>query len=150
MTDRTSSIKVGDFTIHTDRDHRGSYRGYQTMTKSWRQWHFHVDSRKYSQQQIVELIETYLLEIHAQSLALPHYAIGNIEPPEYLSAFGLLGKTCVLWISSVTHKLHVEANKSDCTCKALVSKDVLKKILFNKRFRESVVSRKTGIQDGVK
>jgi len=136
MTDRSSSETIGDFVLSTDRDHRGNYRGNQVMSSSWRQWHFHIDSDKYSQQRIVELIEAYLREIGATPLSKPSYGIGNIEKPELLTAWELFGKTAILWISSVTHKLHVEADKDSFQAKAILTKRALTRILYNKRFPE--------------
>jgi hypothetical protein len=63
--DRTSSISVGKFVIHTDRDHRGRYRGHQAMTEQYRGWHYHIEHPNLSQLEIMSLIEDKLCELGA-------------------------------------------------------------------------------------
>lgn len=132
--DRSSEMQVGDFILITDKDHKGFYRGNQAMEKTWRGWHYHVESVKYSQEQICRLIEVWLRDYNANQFQRDFYAIGNLEKPAYVSAWEKFGKTIVLWISSYNGKLHIEANKENCNCKSLITKAILKKILHNKRF----------------
>jgi hypothetical protein len=65
MTDRTSSISVGKFVIHIDRDHRGRYRGRQAMNEKYRGWHYHIEHPSLSQLEIMRLIEDKLRELGA-------------------------------------------------------------------------------------
>jgi hypothetical protein len=60
----------------------------------------------------------------------PSVSIGTIESnPERMEVWRLGEDSTVLWISSVTHTLHVEANKSEEFAKSILTKPILVKIL---------------------
>ena len=122
--DRTSSSKAGLFIIHVDKDHKGWYRGNQAMDNKYRGWHYHIESKKYSQLQIMKIIEAHLLqELKAEKYDCEDLFIGIVEhTPEEVSCFKKDGKTCVLWISGFNGSLHVEANKKELYTSNLISK----------------------------
>lgn len=68
MNDRSSSTKVGDFTLYVDRDHRGKYRGKQVMDQDYRGWHYHIDHPTLSQKEIALLLEAALKEMGAERM----------------------------------------------------------------------------------
>ena len=138
--DRVSIKEVGDFFISVDKDHMSYYRGRQAMDRKYRGWHYHVESPKYSQLQIMEIIENFLLtEMKAEKYDCKEEElyIGVVEhTPEKFSCFRKDGKTCVLWISGFNGKLHVEANKKELYTKNLLSKADL--INLFKNYKEEI------------
>jgi hypothetical protein len=129
-TDRTSSLVVNGFTIHVDRDHRGRFRGHQSMSKTYRGWHYHVDHDAMSQNQIFELLEKELIKLGAKRIEPPRLAVGYVEEsPTCVDVWKLGDRQTVLWISKVTGTLHIEANKTEDFAKSILTKPVLKGIL---------------------
>jgi len=73
--DRVSSVKVGEFILHVDRDHRGNYRGKQAMSERYRGWHYHVEHPKLTQMYITRLIEEKLREMGAEKIEVKRVPI---------------------------------------------------------------------------
>jgi hypothetical protein len=131
--DRKGNYQINGFSLFTDKDHLGYYRGNQALSKKYRGWHYHIESEKYTQIQIMRFIEEYLIKINAIQVKdkFP-MAIGIVEAiPEIYSFWKLDGKTCVLWISGFNGKLHIEANKEIEFTQSLLKKEDLLKILRN-------------------
>ena len=220
MSDRSSSEKIGEFTLSVDRDHRGRFRGHQEMNENYRGWHYHIEHPLLSQKDILTLLsqelealgaakvegttriedevtfpnqtnalakeisnlarkiqyvknlkdvniqiaarkhvsrktfekrEKYLKYLNGvgqndQELAdmagklkelkqrysfpmqkpvkkqiNPEVAVGNAnEDPEIIILYTLGDASTVLWISAVTHTLHVEANKKEAYAKSII------------------------------
>jgi len=77
--DRVSSVKVGEFVLHVDRDHRGNYRGKQAMSERYRGWHYHVEHPKLTQMHITRLIEEKLREMDAEKIEVKRVPIVEKE-----------------------------------------------------------------------
>jgi hypothetical protein len=130
-TDRTSEIIAGIFRINVDRDHRGRFRGHEEMDGHYRGWHYHVESRAFTQDQIMTLLERCLLNHGAVKVELvksqkSHLAIGNVERlPARVSCFEKDNLQSILWTSSFNGTLHVETNKDDTFKVGFVTKALL-------------------------
>jgi hypothetical protein len=147
--DRSSEVEIGNFILATDHDHKGYFRGHQAMENTefyYRGWHYHLEHRTLSQQQIMQLLESELLKMGAKKLEWngEQLAIGNVEhKPEVLSHWQLKStiynkishkfeteiRNCVLWISSFNQKLHIETNKKKCFEKGILDKKKIMLIL---------------------
>ena len=68
--DRTSSVEVGEFVLHTDRDHRGKYRGRQAMNERYRGWHYHIEHPCLSQEEIMNMLEIELERMGAERVKI--------------------------------------------------------------------------------
>lgn len=148
MGDRTSSTRVGEFTVHTDRDHRGRFRGRQAMGKNFRGWHYHVQHPRLSQKEILDLLEAELERMGAASEPIfkrgeqkevfrRNIAIGTVEmAPSAGSLWQLGGRETVLWISRVTGSLHIEANKKEEYARGILTKQAIVKILKRRQKHE--------------
>lgn len=128
--DTRSILKFGTYTLSTHYDHKGNYRGHQAMWKGhYRGSHFHVESKRYSQDEIMWFFH---FELRALGANLSHYrlAIGNTEfKPEAILMYQLGDKTQVLWISGFNHHLHIESNKLACYAKGILTKPLIVKII---------------------
>ena len=130
-SDRTSTVRIGNFVLHTDKDHLGFYRGNQAISEKFRGWHYHIESEKITQLQIFLLLERELGNLKAQFLDLDrkNLYIGSVNRNPLLYRVWKLGeRTCVLWIG-VFGKLHVEANKRHEFVPSILKKDKIVKIL---------------------
>jgi hypothetical protein len=147
--DRTSELEIGNFILATDHDHKGYFRGHQAMENTefyYRGWHYHLEHRTLSQQQIMQLLEAELTAMGATQLRWngEQLGIGNCEHnPEALSHWQLIStiynktshkfetetRNSVLWISSFNQKLHIETNKQRCFEKGILDKKRLISIL---------------------
>ncbi|MHA1403794.1 MAG: hypothetical protein ACTSSI_08520 [Candidatus Helarchaeota archaeon] len=125
--DRTSTVRVGCFTIHTDKDHKGFFRGYQAMGNGYRGWHYHIESEEVTQIEILLLLEMELLQrgaIHVDVDRRNLY-IGSLDRnPLLYRVWTRDDKTTVLWIGKYG-SLHVEANKRNTYTKSILKKDDL-------------------------
>jgi len=131
MTDRTSYLEVGGFILCTDRDHRGRFRGSQAMSTRFRGWHYHIEHSKISQEDIFRYLSGALDRMGAVQVSEMPF-IGVVEAAPQLQECWRLGDaSTVLWISSVTGGLHVEANKKDEYAKSILTKPALIYLLKN-------------------
>jgi len=147
--DRTSELEINNFVLAVDHDHKGYYRGHQAMESvefHYRGWHYHLEHRTLTQQQIMQLLEAELLKMGAKKLEWngEQLAIGNVEHTPATLSHWLLKSTiynkesgkfetetrnCVLWISSFNQKLHIETNKERCFEKGILDKKKLMLLL---------------------
>ncbi len=130
MTDRSSSIRVDDFVLSVDRDHKGRFRGSQAMIEhEYRGWHYHIEHPFFSQEEIFRYLSKALQDIGAERVAERAF-IGVVEATPKLQECWRLGEaSTVLWISSKTGGLHVEANKRVEFAKGILTKSLLVKLL---------------------
>lgn len=132
ISDRSSTEYRNGFSIHVDRDHRGKFRGNQAMDDRFRGWHYHIESEHHTQQELMEMLEQELSEMGAERISIntEYLCIGNVEAaPKDFSVWQLGDRSCVLWISSVTNSLHIEANKSEKYAKSILTKKKLVEIV---------------------
>ena len=147
--DRTSECEINNFVMAVDHDHKGFYRGHQAMESvefHYRGWHYHLEHRTLTQEQIMQLLEQQLILMGARKLSWngEQLGIGNVEHKPAMLSHWLLKSTiynkvthkfevetrnCVLWISSFNGKLHIETNKQDCFEKGILDKKRLIEIL---------------------
>jgi hypothetical protein len=146
--DRTLPLQIGAFQLAIDRDHKGFYRGHQAMQPGqYRGWHYHIEHPTLSQQEVMQLLEEYLMKIGAKRMPWngEQLGIGNVEHhPAALSSWRLReviynkntgkfergqAKTCVLWLSGFNGKLHIETDKSNEYAIGILAKKDLIRIL---------------------
>ncbi|MGD6808512.1 MAG: hypothetical protein ACQCN3_02320 [Candidatus Bathyarchaeia archaeon] len=129
MTDRKSSTPVGKFTLSTDRDHRGRFRGSQAMSAEFRGWHYHIEHPTLTQEEIFAYLSKCLQSMNAEKVKEQTF-IGVVEAtPKKQECWRLGDASTVLWISGKTGSLHVEANKRTEYAKSILTKPVLVKLL---------------------
>jgi hypothetical protein len=147
--DRTSELEINNFILAIDKDHKGFYRGHQAQESNafyYRGWHYHIEHKSLSQLQIMQLLESELINMGARRIEWDgkQLGIGNTErKPQTLSYWQLKNtvynkvshkfefetKSCVLWISSFNGKLHIETDKAECFQKGILDKKKLIAIL---------------------
>jgi len=133
--DRTSTVRIGALILSTDKDHKGYYRGNQAQDHHYRGWHYHIESRNYTQSKIMQCIAYYLtknIKANRVEISLENLYIGTVEhEPEAYMCFQKDNKTVVLWLSGFNGKLHIEANKKATYTKNLLSKpDLIDFLLY--------------------
>lgn len=147
--DRSSEKEINNFILAVDKDHKGYYRGHQAQENTefyYRGWHYHLEHRTLSQQQIMQLLEAELIKMGAKQITWngEQLGIGNVEHMPLLLSHWQLKSTiynkathkfefetrnCVLWISSFNQKLHIETNKTRCFEKGILDKKKIMLIL---------------------
>ncbi len=104
------------------------------MSERYRGWHYHIEHPSLSQEEIMSLLEKELERMGARRVELSTSkrlpGIGVVEAfPAKMSLWRLNGRETVLWISSVTGSLHIEANKEKEYARSILTKRDLIEIL---------------------